>query len=133
MHGGKSTGAPIGNTNAVKTGEYESVYLTALNDDERAIFEKVDTDKKLLLEEQIRLSTVRIHRMLKRMDKKSDIEKGYMDDAITRVVARHLQMVDQKHRMEVDTPENDSVDVSQFIKALGKSAKDVWQKQEKSE
>ena len=134
LHGGKSTGAPVGNQNAVKTGEYQSIFLDALTDEERAIFEKVDTDKQKSLDEQMRLSAVRIHRMLRRMDGKDDVGKMLMEDAITRTVARHLQMIDQKHRMEMETPDGDDADVSGFIDALGKAAKNVWQgEQAKSE
>jgi len=134
MHGGSSTGPSKGSKNALKTGEYESVFLDALTDEERAIFEKVDTDKQRSLDEQMRLSAVRIHRMLKRLNEKDDEGKMYMEDAITRTVARHLQMIDQKHRMEMEAPESDEADVSGFVDALGKAAKAVWQgKQAKSE
>lgn len=134
LHGGKSTGAPLGNQNAVKTGEYQSIFLDALTDDERLIFEKVDTDKQQSLDEQMRLSMVRIHRMLKRMEGRDDEGKMQIEDAITRTVARHLQMIDQKHRMEMETPDGDEADVSGFIEALGKAAKNVWQgEQVKSE
>lgn len=133
LHGGKSTGPPKGSKNALKTGEYESVFLDALSEEERLIFEKVDTDKQQSLEDQIRLSAVRIHRMLKRLNNKSEDEKTGMEDAITRVIARHLQMIDQKHRMEIDTPDSETVDVSGFVDALGKAAKAVWGSEAKAE
>lgn len=130
LHGGASTGPPKGSQNALKTGEYQSIFLDALTPEERVLFDKVDTDKKQSLDEQMRLSSVRIYRMLKRLETKRDDEKAGMEDAITRVVARHLQMIDQKHRMEIDTPEEDDIDVSAFVEALGKSAKEIWQESE---
>ena len=67
MHGGSSTGAPAGNKNAVTTGEYESIYSDALTGEERSFFLKVDTAIEAQLEEQIRLSSIRMRRMMMRI------------------------------------------------------------------
>lgn len=132
MHGGNNKGAPEGNKHALKHGEHESIYLSALSDDERVIFEKVDIDKRRNLEEQLRLSSVRIYRMLKRMDGKKDTEKQYIEDAITRVVARHIQMLDQVHKMDADEPGDDGADVSSFVNVLAEAAsKLTWPQKEK--
>lgn len=83
MHGGKSTGAPPekmrGNKNAVKTGEYETIWLDALDDEERVLFYSVQTDVLKQLDQEIRLLELRERRMLKRI---KDVMDGWEDDEI---------------------------------------------------
>ncbi len=64
LHGGKSTGPPKGSQNALKTGEYETILVETLDQDERELFDRVSTDKKNLLEEELQLITFREHRIL---------------------------------------------------------------------
>lgn len=83
MHGGKSTGPPPekmrGNKNAVKTGEYETIWLDALEDDERVLFHAVQTDALKQLDNEIRLLEIRERRMLKRI---KDVMDGWEEDEI---------------------------------------------------
>ena len=58
-------GAPKRNRNAVKTGEYQTVYLDALTDEEREIYESANTDIVAALDEEIRIQAVRKFRMEK--------------------------------------------------------------------
>src|SRR5690606_1113131 len=67
MHGGKSTGPPKGNKNALKTGEHETIWLDTLDDDERVFFDSINTDAVKQIEEEIRLITIRERRMMKRI------------------------------------------------------------------
>ena len=70
MHGGKSPGGqggPDGNRKAVVTGEHESIFYDALDDDEAVLFDQVDPDKRAQLEEQLRLTVIRERRMLLRI------------------------------------------------------------------
>ena len=69
-HGG--TGPP-GNKNAVTTGEFETLLFDCLDLDERRLADAVPADKEQLLLQEIRLLTVREHRMLKRID---DLQKS---------------------------------------------------------
>lgn len=69
-HGG--TGPP-GNKNAVTTGEFETLLFDCLDLDERRLADAVPADKERLLLQEIRLLTVREHRMLKRID---DLQKS---------------------------------------------------------
>lgn len=69
-HGG--TGPP-GNKNAVTTGEFETLLFDCLDLDERWLADAVPADKERLLLQEIRLLTVREHRMLKRID---DLQKS---------------------------------------------------------
>lgn len=64
-HGG--TGPP-GNKNAVKTGEFETLFFDALNPEEKELAELVPLDKERLLLQEIQLLTVREHRMLGRIE-----------------------------------------------------------------
>jgi len=64
MHGGKSTGPPRGNKNSVKTGEYETIWLDALDDEERVLFYSVQTEVLKQLDQEIRLLELRERRML---------------------------------------------------------------------
>lgn len=64
-HGG--TGPPR-NKNAVKTGEFETLFFDTLNPEEKQLAAMVQPDKEKLLLQEIRLLTVREHRMLKRIE-----------------------------------------------------------------
>ncbi|WP_426447591.1 HGGxSTG domain-containing protein [Paenibacillus sp. S-38] len=69
MHGGKSTGAPKGNKNAVSTGEHEAIWLDALEEDERVFFNSVKIDPLEQINNEIRLLEIRERRMLQRIAK----------------------------------------------------------------
>lgn len=63
---------PIGNKNAVTTGEYESIFKNVLTDEEKSIFKKIkveNTDSLLLNEyiEEYKLLTIRELRMMRRI------------------------------------------------------------------
>ena len=64
-HGG--TGPP-GNKNAVTTGEFETLLFDCLDPEEKKLADAVPADKEQLLLQEIRLLTIREHRMLKRID-----------------------------------------------------------------
>lgn len=52
------------NTNAVTTGEYQTIWLDAMDADEQALFQAIDTDPVSQIDEDIRLLTYRERRML---------------------------------------------------------------------
>lgn len=64
-HGG--TGPP-GNKNAVTTGEFETLLFSCLDPEEKKLADAVPADKEQLLLQEIRLLTVREHRMLRRIE-----------------------------------------------------------------
>ena len=64
-HGG--TGPPE-NKNAVKTGEFETLFFDCLEPDEQKLIQTVQPDKEQLLLQEIQLLTVRERRMLKRIE-----------------------------------------------------------------
>lgn len=60
-------GAPKGNKNAVKTGEYESLYAPSLGAEERALFESLlAADARAQCEHELKLACVRVHKILLR-------------------------------------------------------------------
>ena len=75
---------PMGNKNAVTTGEYESIFQDVLTDEEKDIFKKIkveNTDSLLLNEyiEEYKLLTIREFRMMRRI---MTIEKSKTDMTI---------------------------------------------------
>ena len=71
-HGG--TGPPQ-NKNAVKTGEFETLFFDTLNPEEKQLAAMVQSDKEQLLLQEIKLLTVREHRMLKRIESLQQLEE----------------------------------------------------------
>lgn len=71
FHGGLSTGPPPEkmkkNKNAVKTGEYETIWLDTLDDKEKELYSQIRTDVIEQLDNEIRLTDIRIRRMMKRI------------------------------------------------------------------
>lgn len=71
--GNKGGAAPNGNKNAVTTGEYETIMWDYLDDEERKIFESIETDPLFQIDMTIRELTIRQRRMMKRIKK---VEEG---------------------------------------------------------
>jgi uncharacterized protein YjcR len=69
LHGGLNPGAPKGNQNAVKTGEYakKSLFRDLFDAEEQATWDEIETDKRHQLQEEIKLLTARERLMLKRI------------------------------------------------------------------
>jgi len=65
---GNDGGAPKENKNAVKTGEFETLFFDALEEDEKKLISLVQLNKEKLLLQEIQLLTVRERRMLKRIE-----------------------------------------------------------------
>lgn len=66
--GNKNATGPPQNKNAIKTGEFETLFFDTLNPEEKQLAAMVQPDKEQLLLQEIRLLTVREHRMLKRIE-----------------------------------------------------------------
>ncbi len=73
--GNKGGAAPEKNKNAVKTGEFETLFFDALEEDEKQLIGIVQLDKEQLLLQEIQLLTVRERRMLKRIDALRQLER----------------------------------------------------------
>ncbi|MDC7289577.1 phage terminase small subunit [Blautia schinkii] len=78
---GNDGGAPKQNKNAVKTGEFETLFFDTLNEDELQLIEMVQPDKERLLLQEIQLLTVRERRMLQRIDSLKNLEAVPVDES----------------------------------------------------
>lgn len=67
------TGQP-GNKNALKTGEFETLFFDTLNCEEQQLLNMVQSDKKQLLLQEIKLLTIREYRMMKRIESLKVVE-----------------------------------------------------------
>ncbi|WP_242772466.1 HGGxSTG domain-containing protein [Brevibacillus parabrevis] len=100
LHGGKSTGPKDrkmhseslkGNKNALKHGLYETIWLDTLTEEERELYQQVSNDPTVQVDNEYRLSELRIRRMLLRIqqeeqkDKPNPAEIRAIEDAITKV------------------------------------------------
>ena len=61
---GNNGGAPLRNVNALKTGEYETIWLDCLSPEEQDLYEQIDTDELVQIEQTIRLLTIMERRKL---------------------------------------------------------------------
>ena len=66
--GNKNATGPPQNKNAIRTGEFETLFFDTLDPEEKQLVALVQPDKEQLLLQEIRLLTVREHRMLKRIE-----------------------------------------------------------------
>ena len=76
-HGG--TGPP-GNKNAVRTGEFETLFFNTLNREEQQLTSMIGLDKEQLLLQEIQLLTVREYRMLRRIEALKNAETQQNED-----------------------------------------------------
>ncbi len=107
-HGG--TGPP-GNKNAVTTGEFETLLFDCLDPAERRLADAVPADKEQLLLQEIRLLTVREHRMLRRIENLRKAEEYYDYGEL----AAGMTMVSRKLGIEKDH----ETDLKEFQGKLG--------------
>ncbi|EPI5742707.1 phage terminase small subunit [Enterococcus faecalis] len=80
--GNKGGSPPKGNKNAIKTGEYETIFADMLSDEEKDIYSNMNDDPFFILEEEIRILKIRQYRMLKRI---KDAEAGLNDEEVERL------------------------------------------------
>src|SRR5699024_8918990 len=131
LHGGASTGPKNqkNNKNAVTTHEYESIIYDVLEEDEKELYYKVNLDRLVQVNNDIRLTDIRLRRMMLRikelqnkeyitvtrkkgMENGIDIDVGEaenpllqiqnIEEAITRVQRHKSRLIDLKHKLEQD-------------------------------
>lgn len=78
--GNSRASPPVGNKNAVKTGEHETIFADTLTDEEKEIYSLMDNDPSFILLDEIRILKIRQRRMMNRISK---AEKG-LDETETR-------------------------------------------------
>lgn len=146
---GNDGGAPEKNKNAVKTGEFETLFFDALEEDEKQLISMVQLDKEQLLLQEIQLLTVRERRMLKRIEAMKHDKEGAerlpsIEDALTRVQSNRQKAIDSLHRygyddarlelkimkVELETMKQDNpdqeIEEDGFMAAMNGVASDVW-------
>lgn len=77
-------GAPQRNKNAVKTGEFETLFFDTLEPEERTLAEMIQPNKEQLLLREIQLLAVRERRMLKRIQslRELEVQTGSEEDSV---------------------------------------------------
>lgn len=80
--GNSRASPPVGNKNALKTGEYEIIFFDTLSDEEKDIYSNLNNDPSFVLSEEIRLLKIRQFRMMKRIQQ---AEAGLNDEEIDRL------------------------------------------------
>ncbi len=80
--GNSRASPPKRNKNALKTGEYETIFFDTLSDDEKDIYSSLDDDPSFVLSEEIRLLKIRRLRMMKRI---KEAESGLNDEEVDRL------------------------------------------------
>lgn len=115
--GNSRASPPVGNKNALKTGEYETIFFETLSDEEKDIYSSLNDDPSFALSEEIRLLKIRQLRMMKRIQQaeaglndeeverlqqlrkiKTPIEKNGKKLEIKREVMQDVQISRKKHR-----------------------------------
>lgn len=156
LHGGSSTGPKDqrNNKNAVKTGEYETIWFDTLDEEEKELFHQINLDKIKQLDNEIKLTEIRERRMMKRIQKlkekdftvishKEGVERGKttsleesqgtlgqiqaIEEALTRVQAHKAKLIDLKHKLELDMgiTTNDNEGIKEFINATRPSISEL--------
>ncbi len=80
--GNSRASPPKRNKNALKTGEYETIFYETLSDEEKNIYSNLNNDPSFILSEEIRLLKIRQLRMMKRI---KQAETGLNDEEIERL------------------------------------------------
>lgn len=80
--GNSRASPPKRNKNALKTGEYETIFYETLSDEEKNIYSNLNNDPSFVLSEEIRLLKIRQLRMMKRIQQ---AEAGLNDEEIDRL------------------------------------------------
>lgn len=80
--GNSKASPPKRNKNALKTGEYETIFFDTLSDDEKDIYSSLNDDPSFVLSEEIRLLKIRQFRMMKRIQQ---AEAGLNDEEVERL------------------------------------------------
>lgn len=80
--GNSRASPPKRNKNALKTGEYETIFFDTLSDEEKDIYSSLNNDPSFVLSEEIRLLKIRQLRMMKRI---KEAESGLNDEEVDRL------------------------------------------------
>lgn len=110
---------PPGNKNAVTTGEYETIMWDYLDDDEKELFEVIETDPLYQIDITIRELSIRQRRMMKRIKK--------LEDGLTESERRVLQEL--KDLKDIHVVEKDGVEVRVPVRTSALVVTEIEEKQ----
>lgn len=104
--GVKRPGAPLGNQNAVRTGERRSIYLDALTADEQAAWARVDPDPSAAIDDEIKLLAIRLRGGMKELARLERIESDLVtvEEHESRIVRRMPKFADDDTAQEAPAP-----------------------------
>ncbi|MDR4997405.1 HGGxSTG domain-containing protein [Brevibacillus parabrevis] len=135
LHGGKSTGPKDpsklkGNKNALKHGLYETIWEDTLTDEERELLAHVSTDPKAQVESELKLSEIRILRMMRRIKQEEQKKKPNsaliraIEEGITRIGMNKVSLVRESSRLlEVQGKKSDG-SLDQLVEILAQARKE---------
>ena len=131
LHGGKSTGPKPENMkqnkNAVSTGEYETIWLDTLSEEEKLLIPKIKHKVIDLIDDDIKLIEIRIRRMMQRINLADDAENvANIEEALTRVQGKKTRLLKLKYQVENDQAP-DSVNIDNYINAIKGRSGEVWE------
>lgn len=119
MHGGKSTGAPKDNKNAVTHGAYERIIIDNLPEEEKLMFAQLTAEMEL--DQEIKIQRLKLVRLLAR----PAMDEAERDKGIVIITEQIRKLVETKHKLtggdKLVAYENDG-----FIESLENVAEEVW-------
>ena len=78
-------GAPVGNTNALKHGGYSKILQSTFTDEEAELFSDTPKSELNIMQDEVAMLTVREHRLLKAIQKYTEIKGGQAVQYITSI------------------------------------------------
>lgn len=105
--GNKQASPPSGNKNALKTGEYETIFVDYLTEEEKDLYSNLNDDPFFVMSEEVRLLKIRQRRMMKRI---ADAEAGLNERELEKLyeLRGRKTLVESKkfgRKVQVDVPE----------------------------
>lgn len=121
LHGGLSPGAPKGNRNAEKTGEYSQGFLERAPERFRKVYEEAPVESTVMLQDQARRTLARLEYMYGKL---WQIEKSLQElaEAGDEDAEKALVMIKAKHKKGLDQ----IGDMTDWTQTEAKSLYDRW-------
>jgi phage terminase small subunit len=105
--GNRHASPPKGNKNAIKTGEYETIFADYLTEEEKDLYSNLNDDPFFVMSEEVRLLKIRQRRMMKRI---ADAEAGLNERELEKLyeLRGRKTIVESKksgQRIQVEVPD----------------------------
>lgn len=127
-------GAPLGNKNNLKHGEYERILFNTLNDEEMDLINSMGNDSIQQLEHEVALLTVREHRLLKRIEeaKSTKLSVAGVTTTKNKVNTKGSGNTDDEMRTTAETTMSTAVSNFELISRLEEALTRVQDKKVKT-